>query len=105
MNKTKFAIQIIFGSVFFLFAGAYLFSLWQFRNSSELNNILEQHILVTIGIPLAIMTSATIVAIFELQSGSIEFQIFDIRYKGAASQIIMWVIVFLVIVAALKILW
>ncbi len=105
MNRAKFAIQIIFSLAFFIFAGAYLFSLWQFRNNIELNNILEKHILVTIGIPLAIMTFATIVAIFEVQSGSVEFQIFDIKYKGAAGQIIMWVIVFLVIVAALKILW
>ncbi|MGB5771741.1 MAG: hypothetical protein WBM32_18030 [Crocosphaera sp.] len=101
----KESIQIIFSLIFLIFGIGYIWSLWLFGNNVQLDYLLENHVLATIGVPLAIMASATIVAIFELQSGSIKFQIFDVKYEGAAGQIIMWVICFFAIVSGLKILW
>lgn len=101
----KRIIQILFSLTVLLFSVGYLYQLWIFGISGQFDEILRQHFLATVGLPLSAMASASLVSIFEIQSGPIEFAGFGLKFSGSAGQIIMWVICFLAIVSALKILW
>jgi hypothetical protein len=46
-----------------------------------------------------------IVLYLEAKSGLIEFEGFGFKFRGASGEIILWVICFLAIMAAIKALW
>ena len=105
MEVLKSVIQFLFSlAVLFLGLG-YLVQLWMYGSSGIFDEILKQHFLVSVGIPFAMMAAATLVAIFEIQSGEIDFKGFGLNFSGSAGQIVMWVICFLSIISALKLLW
>jgi hypothetical protein len=67
--------------------------------------IAQKHFAVVVGLPMAAITSLFIVLVLEYVSGKIEFEIPGIKFKGAAGQIIFWIICFLTIVSSIKLLW
>jgi hypothetical protein len=67
--------------------------------------ILEEHFAVIIGLPGAAAVSFVLVVFLRQTEGPIEFEGLGFKLKGAAGQILMWVICFLSIAAAIKWLW
>lgn len=67
--------------------------------------IAQKHFAAVIGLPMTAIASLFIVLVLEYFSGKIEFEILSLKFKGAAGQIIFWILCFLSIVLAIKLLW
>jgi hypothetical protein len=58
-----------------------------------------------VGIPFAMLAAFVVVAILEQTSGPIQLTGADFSFKGAAGQVLFWLLVFLSIVYAIHLLW
>lgn len=76
-----------------------------FKEDSWIIEIYKEHFVAGVGLPFAAIAAVFVVIIFKHQDGLIEVKVIGFEFKGAAGQIIMWVIVFLAEAAALKLLW
>ena len=73
--------------------------------SARFHQIMLDHFAATIGLPSALLASACIVLIIESRAGPIEFEGVGFKFKGASGPIVLCAGFFLVIVAAIKLLW
>jgi hypothetical protein len=67
--------------------------------------IAREHFAATIGLPFAALAALSLVLILEFRAGKIEFEGFGFKFRGASGPIVLWVIAFLSITTAIKILW
>jgi hypothetical protein len=58
-----------------------------------------------VGIPFAMIAAFVVVSILEQTSGPIELSGAGFSFKGAAGQVLFWILVFLAIVYAIHALW
>ena len=65
----------------------------------------KKHFAAVIGLPSAALAALFVVAILEVTTGTIEFEGFGFKFRGASGPIILWVICFLSIAASIKLLW
>jgi hypothetical protein len=71
-----------------------------------LNKIIQDHYPAIIGIPLMSMSAICIVMIFQVAIGTpIEFEALGFKFRGASGPLLMWVICFLVLTLAMRVLW
>jgi hypothetical protein len=75
------------------------------QNPQWLISNFEQHFAATVGLPLAMVAALVVVTLFRHQSGPIEFEFVGFKLRGSAGPIIMWVLVFLAMALAIKMLW
>jgi hypothetical protein len=59
----------------------------------------------TVGLPLSALASLAIVICLRTTNGPTEFEAIGFKFKGASGPIIMWVICFMVMTVAIKLLW
>jgi hypothetical protein len=70
-----------------------------------IGSLLRDHIRAIVGLPMAAAVAFCLVTILEATSGNIEFKALGFEFKGASGPIVLWVLSFLAIVGALRILW
>ena len=69
-------------------------------------NIVKEHYPVMMGIPVAAAAAIFVVLLMRSVSGNIELGLpGGISFKGAAAPILFWVLCFLAIILAIKMLW
>lgn len=71
----------------------------------DLLDIAFAHFAATIGLPSAALAALCIVVFLESSSGPIEFEGVGFRFKGASGPIVLWILVFLSIAGAIKLLF
>jgi len=81
---------------------ALLISTW---NSVDVRTMVMQRFPVIVGLPASGIFSFLLVALFESNYGNIEFEFPGLKLRGAAGPIVMWVLTFLAIVGAIRLLW
>lgn len=69
------------------------------------NQFIGEHFIAIVGLPSAAALASCIVVIFRQEEGPIEFEAVFIKLKGAAGPVVLWVLCFLAIVGAIKMLW
>ena len=74
-------------------------------HSPELLQLALQHFPATIGLPSAAIAALCIVVFLESSSGPIQFEGPGFKFKGASGPIVLWVLCFLAIAGAIKLLW
>lgn len=105
------AVKVIAGWVVFfgaiLLAGAFVIggTLTIWSGQTWLIEIAQQHFAATIGLPAAALVALCIVLFLEHTSGTIEFEGLGFKFKGASGPIVLWVLCFLAIAGAVKLLW
>jgi hypothetical protein len=67
--------------------------------------LLRDHFAAIIGLPGAAAVAFAIVVFLRQTDGPIEFEGVGFKFKGAAGQVVMWVLCFLAIAAAIKLCW
>ena len=67
--------------------------------------IAQDHFRGLMGPPMCAMTAMAIVSILRVTSGSIEFEAFGFKFKGASGPIVLWVLTYLATAAAIAVLW
>ncbi len=90
-----------------LIAGVFLFFLARDIANAEpwMMELFRAHPGAVLGLPLAALAALCIVLFLEAKSGRIEFEGFGFKFRGASGEVILWVICFLAITAAVKLLW
>ena len=68
-------------------------------------SLLKTQFPVVIALPLSAMGSLFITLILRISVGPLEFEFAGFKFKGGAAPIVFWVICFLAMVLAIKLLW
>jgi len=68
-------------------------------------DLLHDHYVFFVGLPFAGLVAYFLVGTLENARGRIEFEAVGIKFKGASGPIIMWTIVFLSMVIAIRLSW
>ena len=79
--------------------------LWQNRMDPLLAAIVTRNFAAIVGLPFCALASFIVVALFRQSEGPLEFEALTIKLKGAAGEILLWNVSFIVMVIALKALW
>jgi hypothetical protein len=74
-------------------------------NYQRVFEIVLDHYAATMGIPCAGLAALCLVVFLKSTNGPIEFDVFGMKFKGASGPIIMWILCFLAMVAAIHLLW
>jgi hypothetical protein len=69
------------------------------------NKFLYEHFPAIVGLPAAAVLSLLLVVILPQAYGRIQVSMIGMKLDGAASPVFMWLVCFLGIVAAIKLLW
>lgn len=75
------------------------------NNHDEVYSLIRDNIVCVIGLPWAALTSFILITLFETFSGDVKIKFGNVEFQGAASPLIMWIMIFLVIVGGIRILW
>ena len=67
--------------------------------------LVAQHFVAIVGLPAVGAASFVIVFLFRQTSGPVEFEAFTIKFKGAAGPVILWILCFLAMTSAIKMVW
>jgi hypothetical protein len=72
----------------------------------EYYRISIKHFSTVVGLPMAAITSLFIVLVCDVIAGNtIKFKVWGLEFEGGSGQVILWVVVFLAIATAIKLLW
>jgi hypothetical protein len=56
-------------------------------------------------LPMSALGALCIVLLLRLSSGPLEFKAIGFEFRGASGQVVLWVVCFLAMIAAVKLLW
>ena len=90
---------MLYGVTFFAF------SIYGMIHEEWVEEIAKQHFAAAIGLPCAALAALLLVTILEINAGRIEFKAYGLEFKGAAGPIVMWVLCFIAIAGAIRLLW
>lgn len=90
---------MLYGVTFFAF------SIYGMIYEEWVEEIAKQHFAAAIGLPCAALAALLLVTILEINAGRIEFKAYGLEFKGAAGPIVMWVLCFIAIAGAIRLLW
>jgi hypothetical protein len=68
-------------------------------------HMIEEHFAVVMGLPAAAAGAFILVTLLRQTSGPIEFEGLGFKFRGAAGPIVMWLLCFLGMAGAIKLLW
>lgn len=68
-------------------------------------SIAQKQFAAVIGLPMAALAALFVVLVLGLTSGLVEVEFWSFKFKGAAAPIVFWVMCFLAIAGAIKLLW
>lgn len=89
-----------------LFGGAFIVgSIFCMARRPAVFTIAVEHFPATFGLPSAALMALCIVVFLESTSGDIQFKALGFEFHGASGPIVLWVLCFLAITAAIKLLW
>jgi hypothetical protein len=73
-------------------------------NAAYLIKKIDEDFHVIIGLPVAAAGALMIVIFLRTTEGRIKFEAFGFKFEGASGPIVLWILVFLAIVAGIKVL-
>lgn len=102
-----YLVAVIFAAfaAFGLFAALWLTYIWPRSRDALLTEIVHNHFRAVVGIPMAALASFVVVWALTVTQGSIEFDAWGIKFKGAAGPVVFWIFVFLAISTAINASW
>ena len=68
-------------------------------------DLIQKHFAALICVSMAALTSMCVVILLRCTAGPIRFNVRGFRFKGASGPVVLWVVCFLAIVVAIKLLW
>ncbi|MFZ2898654.1 MAG: hypothetical protein WA004_08535 [Saprospiraceae bacterium] len=91
----------------FVAAGAFIF---YFAFYGEFNSIYidlyKEHFQAIVGLPAAAFMATFLILLLKVvEKEPLEFSMIGVKFKGTSGEIILWVLVYLSIVASIKLLW
>ena len=105
VDSWRTAINIGIAVVAMVAVGLLLAAVWYNRFDPVLSDLVVKNFATIIGLPFAFIASFVVVALFRQSEGQVDFEGFGFKFSGAAGQIVLWVLCFLVISGCIKLLW
>lgn len=105
METWRSIINIGIAVVSLLAIAGLIAAAWFNRFDPVLTELVVQNFAAIIGLPFAFLGAFIVVALFRQSEGNIEFKVIGVEIKGAAGQILLWLICFLSIAVAIDLLW
>lgn len=105
MEKWRNIINIGIAIIGLASVGLMIGVVWINRFDPVLTKLVLDNFAAIIGLPFAFLAAFIVVALFRQAEGEIEFEAVGVKLKGAAGQIVLWVICFLAITGAIALLW
>ena len=105
MEQWRNAINIALALIGLIAVGVLFAAAWVNRYDPILTEMVVRNFPAIIGLPFAGLAAFVVVALFRQSEGVIEFEVSGLKLKGAAGQIVLWVLCFLAIVGAIALLW
>ena len=100
-NPAKSLILTLFGLV----VAVFLVQAEMLGSTGRFDYLFDEHPAAMLGLPLIAIGALSLVLILRSTSGPIEIDVLGLKFKGAAGPIIMWVLTFLAMALAVKLLW
>jgi len=95
---------VILGGLFMF--GTTMIVLYHGTKQETLEQMVRDHFRALYGIPMMSICSLLLVSFLRASAGPIEFELpFNIKFKGASGQIVLWVLCYLAMTASLIALW
>lgn len=91
-----------FSGHFFLFLAWHM---WMGGEDGWVVTANKEHFAATIGLPLASIAALCLVIMLKFATGPIEFEGLGFKFRGASGPIVLWVLCFLAMAAAIRLLW
>ena len=88
-----------------VFAAAVVAGFFQVLPTALLIRIAEQQFAVVVGLPSAALLAAFIVVALRYTEGPLRFEGLGFKFEGGSGQGVLWVVCFLAIAGAIKLLW
>ena len=67
--------------------------------------LVERQFAAVILVPMSGLAALCIVLLLRLSSGPLEFKAIGFEFRGASGQVVLWVVCFIALIAAVKLLW
>ena len=103
-NPRTSRAPIVIGVISLVCYLVFLASSW-FWEGGWITRLFQEHYVFFVGLPFAGFLAYFVVGTLENVRGQIEFEALGMKFKGASGPIIMWVVVFLAIVVAMRLVW
>jgi len=78
---------------------------WPRPRNAMLTNLINGHFPAIVGLPSVALMSFCVVWVMRAAEGYLELELWGLKLRGAAGPILLWIIAFLAMAFALKILW
>jgi hypothetical protein len=92
-------------AAFFFAFMAYQSALGPGEPDNWFTKVLEAQFAATVGVPLSVVSAASLVLLLKATMGPIEFEGLGFKFRGASAPIVLWIFCFLAIVGGMKLLW
>jgi hypothetical protein len=103
ISQVGFGIALL--AVAMVIVGEILNIYWIAHQEWYFKDVLREHSDAIIMLPEAAGIAIGIVVFLRQTDGPVEFEGLGFKLKGAAGQVIMWILTFLAIAGAIKLLW
>jgi hypothetical protein len=80
-----------------------LYSTWY--SEGWVQEVIRQHFAATVGLPLTGLATFLLVQVLQISAGQIELEVLGFKLRGASGPVVLWVVCFLTVTAALKLVW
>lgn len=86
------------------FIGAFL-AYHTLQSDGWMIRLIERQFAAVILVPMSALGALCIVLLLRLSSGPLEFKAIGFEFRGASGQVVLWVVSFTALIAAVKLLW
>jgi hypothetical protein len=105
-NRLKIRMRAVAGVGIAIFAATYFSRVaWLALHEAFWKDLALKHFPAMVGLPAAALAATFLILTFEAVSGDIEFKALGFEFKGASGPIVLWVVCFLSIPVAIRLLW
>jgi hypothetical protein len=83
----------------------FAFLIRSFFVAGWVSDLMKNHYAFFVGVPASAIVAYVLVSVLETTRGKVEFEAVGFKFKGASGPIVLWVIVFLALVIAIRLTW
>jgi hypothetical protein len=105
MDTWRRAINLGIALVALLAVALLVGAAWYNRFDPVLTELVVRNFAAIIGLPFAFIAAFVVVALFRQSETPVEFEGFGLKLKGAAGEIVLWILCFVAIAGAIAFLW
>ncbi|SRR6266536_474875 len=105
MDQWRRLINIGIALVALATIGLLLAAAWHNRFDPVLTDLVVKNFAAVIGLPFAFIGAFVVVALLRQSETPVEFEAFGVKLKGAAGEIVLWILCFIAISGAIAMLW